>query len=434
MEGSADRYAMDGDPQALLRAMFDAAVASAQPGNCVPPNLPSPPSGRTVVVGAGKAAAAMAQVVEDNWTGDLSGLVITRYGHEVPCKRIEVRSAAHPLPDRNGVEATLEMLARLDELTADDLVICLLSGGASALLAAPAAPTSLPDLQQLTSALLRSGADIGAINTVRKHLLRAAGGKLALAARPARLFTLAISDVAGDDPSAIGSGPTVGDPTTRADALAVLDRYRISPPAAVRAWLDDPASETPVTSQLPDSEYRLIAGARSALNAASSLARQAGYEPLILGEAVGEAREVAEKQADLVRSLTERGSSPAPPCVLLSGGETTVTVAGDGRGGRNTEFLLALALALGDTPHVHALAADTDGIDGSEDNAGAFIAPGILERARGAGHDPAAFLARNDSYGFFETLGALVTTGPTLTNVNDFRAILIDRPYSGAAA
>lgn len=413
--------------------MFDAAAASAQPKTCVPPNLPPPPRGRTIVVGAGKAAAAMARAVEDSWTGDLSGLVVTRYGHEVPCRRIDVRSAAHPVPDRSGVEAALEMLSLLEGLSPEDLVICLLSGGASALLAAPAEGIELADVQELTSALLRSGAEISAINTVRKHLSRAAGGKLALAARPARLVTLAISDVAGDDPSAIGSGPTVGDPTARADALAVLERYRVRSSPAIRAWLANPASETPAPSELPESDYRLIAGARSALEAAAALAREVGYEPIVLGELEGEARELAESQADIVKSLVGRGSSPAPPCILLSGGETTVTVGGDGRGGRNGEFLLALALALRGMPDVHALAADTDGIDGSEDNAGAIIGPDTLGWARALGYDAAEFLARNDSYGFFSRVGALVTTGATLTNVNDFRAILIDRPHSGAA-
>lgn len=408
----------------LLRAMFDAAIARASAETCLPPMLPDRPKGRTVVIGAGKAAAAMARAVEDRWTGPLSGLVITRYGHAVPCTRIKVVEASHPVPDDAGMEATRRMVAQLDGLTADDLVLCLWSGGGSALMPAPAGPLSIADDRRVTASLLRSGATIAEMNCVRKHLSAVKGGRLALAAGPAAIETFVISDVPGDDPATIASGPTVADPTTRGEALAIIERYGIDAPPAVRAWLDEPASETPKT--LPHSRCTVIARARDALDAAAEVARAAGYEPVMLGDAIeGEARVVAAAHAAMARAIAT-GEGARRRVALLSGGETTVTVRGSGRGGRNAEYGLALAIALDGLAGVHALAADTDGIDGTEDNAGVAIGPDTLARARACGLDPGAGLADNDAYTLFSAIDALVVTGPTLTNVNDFRAILID--------
>ncbi|WP_446655471.1 glycerate kinase type-2 family protein [Blastomonas sp.] len=410
----------------MLRHLFEAAVASAAPSQCVPRWLPSPPTGRTVVIGAGKASAAMAQAVEAHWEGPLSGLVITRHGHTAPCQRVTVEQAGHPVPDQAGVDATTRMQALLQGLTADDLVIALMSGGGSALLSAPPPGISLADDQALAKALLKSGATIAEINCVRKHLSLVKGGRLALAARPARVVTLAISDVPGDDPATIASGPTVPDPTTRAQAMAIIERYSLSVPDRIRYWLADPACETPKPgSFLP--ECQVIATPQMALEAAAAAARELGYTAVILGDAIeGEAREVARMHAGIVRQIRERGDPVRGPCVLLSGGETTVTVRGDGRGGRNAEFMLALALELNGMFDIHALAADTDGIDGTEANAGAVIGPDILARGTAAGVSAAHYLARNDAYTFFERTNALVMTGPTLTNVNDFRAVLIE--------
>lgn len=414
-------------PETVLRRMFDAAVASAQADHCVPPFLPSAPKGRTIVIGAGKAAAAMARAVEDHWPGELTGMVITRYGHAVPCRSIVVVEAAHPVPDQAGVDATRQMTALLHGLTPDDLVLCLFSGGASALLAAPPPGVSLEDEQRLVRALLRSGATIAEMNCVRKHLSTVKGGRLAQLAAPAQVVTLLISDVAGDDPSTIASGPTVADPTTREDALGVLARYDLALPGAVVDWLRHPHSETPKAGDLAVAPCHLIATPQRALEAAAAVAIDAGYTPLILGSAIeGEAREVAKVHAGIARQVREHGQPVAAPCVLLSGGETTVTVSGTGAGGRNAEFLLALALALDGAPGVHALAADTDGIDGTGDNAGAVIGPAILAEGQAAGLSAAHCLARNDAHRFFAATDALVTTGATLTNVNDFRAILIE--------
>jgi glycerate 2-kinase len=400
------------EPRALLRAMFDAAVAAAQPATCLPPFLPQPPKGRTVVVGAGKASAAMAKAVEENWPGALSGIVVTRYGHAVPCRRIEIVQAAHPVPDEAGRRAAARILEAVKGLGPDDLVLALISGGASALLVAPAPGMSLEAKQALNRALLRSGASISEMNCVRKHLSQVKGGRLAAAAAPGRVLALLISDVPGDDPSVIGSGPTVPDATTVADARAVLAKYGIEAPAAL--------TETPKT--LANSETVMIATPQKSLEAAASIARANGVAPLLLGDAIeGEAREVAKVMAGIARSCAAHGTPVRPPCVLLSGGETTVTVRGKGRGGRNAEFLLALAIALEGHPRIHALAADTDGIDGSEDNAGALIGPDTLARAPQA----KALLAENDAYSCFAALSDLVVTGPTLTNVNDFRAILV---------
>ena len=421
---------MSATPEILLRRLFDAAVGAADPALCVPRHLPPPLPGRTLVIGAGKAAAAMARAVETHWPGELSGLVVTRYGHGVPCERIEVVEAAHPVPDEAGRKAAARMLAAVRGLTADDLVLVLISGGGSALLALPFEGIALADKQQINRALLKSGAGIGEMNCVRKHLSAIKGGRLAAAAHPARVLTLVISDVPGDDPAVVASGPTVADPTTCAEALAVLETHRIDVPPHVRRLLASGAPETPKPGdpRLVRSETRVIATAQAALAAAAEAARAAGVAPLILGDAIeGEAREVAKALAGMAKSCVQHGVPAQPPCVLLSGGETTVTVRGQGRGGRNAEFLLALAVALDGAARIQAIACDTDGIDGSEDNAGAWLADDTLARARALGIDARARLADNDGYGFFAALGDLVVSGPTRTNVNDFRAIYIER-------
>ncbi|ESH86594.1 hydroxypyruvate reductase [Cupriavidus sp. HPC(L)] len=416
------------DPRALLRELFDTAVAAVSPGQCLPPQLPPPPKGRTVVIGAGKAAASMAQAVEANWQGELSGLVVTRYGHGASCSRIEVVEAAHPVPDAAGQQAAQRMVELVKGLSADDLVLCLISGGGSALLAAPAPGLTLADKQAVNKALLRSGANIGEMNCVRKHLSALKGGRLALQCAPARVETLLISDIPGDDPTLIASGPTLPDATTCADALAVIDKYGIEVPAAVRAHLESGAGETPKPGDARFEGHRSVtlATAQQALEAAAARARALGIEAHILSDCIeGEAREVALVHAALARQVSQRGQPWRKPCVLLSGGETTVTVRGNGRGGRNAEFLLSLAVALDGLPGVHAIAADTDGIDGSEDNAGALLSPDTLERAAARGVSARACLADNDGHGFFAALDDLIVTGPTRTNVNDFRAMLI---------
>ncbi|MGE5547534.1 MAG: glycerate kinase type-2 family protein [Solirubrobacterales bacterium] len=416
-------------PRHVLQRMFEAAVAAASPDVCVPAHLPSRPHGRTVVVGAGKAAAAMARAVEDHWSGPISGLVVTRYGHAVPCANIEVIEAAHPVPDEAGRRAAERILDLVRGLSRDDLVLCLVSGGGSALLTLPAPGISLEDKQAVTAALLISGATIHEINAVRKHLSAIKGGRLAAAAAPARVLTLAISDVPGDDLSVIASGPTVADASTFADARAVLDKYGITPPPAVAARLAAAADETPKPgdARLAHAHAELVATAQESLEAAAMVAIAHGWLPLVLGDAIeGEAREVARVMAGIVRSIRRHHQPVPPPAVIISGGETTVSVRGHGRGGRNTEFLLALAVALQGGQGVHAIACDTDGIDGSEDNAGARLAPNSFERAVALGLDPKALLADNNAFRFFEALGDLVDTGPTLTNVNDFRAILVE--------
>ncbi|GAB4376582.1 MAG: glycerate kinase [Kiloniellaceae bacterium] len=418
----------ESDSGALLRRLFDAALAAADPAKAVPRFLPPPPKGRTLVVGAGKAGGAMARAVEDNWQGDLEGLVVTRYGHAVPCQRIEVVEAAHPVPDQAGRDAARRILQRVQGLGPDDLVLCLISGGGSALLSLPAAGITLEEKQAVNKALLRSGAAIDEMNCLRKHLSAIKGGRLAAAAAPAKVVSLLISDVPGDDPAVIASGPTVPDPTSFADALAILDKYRIDAPASVRRHLEAAAEETPKPGdpRLAHCETHLIARPQDSLEAAAAAARAAGVTPVILGDSIeGEAREVAQVMAGIARQAARFGQPAKPPCVLLSGGETTVTLRGNGRGGRNAEFLLALTVALEGHAGIHAIACDTDGIDGSEDNAGAVTGPDTLARAAAAGLDAKAMLADNDGYGFFSGLGDLVVTGPTLTNVNDFRAILI---------
>lgn len=417
------------DPRAFLRSLLDAAVAAALPARVVPPHLPPPPRGRTIVIGAGKASAAMARAVEDNWPGPLEGLVVTRSGHGVPCERIEIVEASHPVPDARGHEAAGRILTLAGSAGPDDLVLCLISGGGSALLTLPADGLTLEDKQAVNRALLASGADITAMNAVRKHLSAIKGGRLAAAASPAPMVSLLISDVPGDDPSVIGSGPTVPDATTFADARGILARYGIAPPPAVAAHLEAASDETPKPDdpRLAHALATIIASPMASLEAAAGVARAAGVTPLILGDAIeGEAREVGKAMAGIALSALTHGQPIAGPAVLLSGGETTVTVRGKGRGGRNVEFLAGLALGLDGAARIHALAADTDGIDGSEDNAGAIVAPDTMARARAAGLDIPALMAVNDCYTLFSALGDLVVTGPTLTNVNDFRAILIE--------
>jgi len=461
------------DPPALLRALFDAAVAAADPAQLLPGRLPPPPAGRTVVLGAGKAAASMAAAVEREWHGPLEGLVVTRYRHDVPCARVEVVEAAHPVPDAAGRAAAGRILELAEGLAADDLLICLISGGGSALLALPTPGVTLEDKQVVNKALLRSGATIAEMNCVRKHLSAIKGGRLAAAAHPARVVTYLISDVPGDDPSVIASGPTVPDPTTYDEALEVLARYGIDSPTAMLEHLRAGAAgavgpagpartaapvashgapaETPKPADpaFAADEIVMLATAADALEAAAGCARAAGVTPLVLGDDLeGEASDLGGAHAALaiacakggetalvaLREAVARGAAhlaapifvvPQAPLALLSGGETTVTVHGSGRGGRDTEYLLGLALALDGHPAISALAGDTDGIDGSEDNAGALVTPDTLARGRKAGVDPVAALAANDAYGLFAALGDLLVTGPTRTNVNDFRAVLI---------
>jgi glycerate 2-kinase len=408
--------------------MFDAAVAAAQPAVCLPPHLPPPPKGRTLVVGAGKASAAMARALEEQWAGPLEGLVITRHGHHVPCRRIEVVEAAHPVPDEAGLLATARIMEKVRGLTRDDLVIALVSGGGSSLLVAPGAGLSLSDKRLVNSALLASGASISEMNCVRRHLSAVKGGRLAVACHPARVVTLVISDVPGDNPVDIASGPTVADATTCADALAVLDRYKVPVPDAVRRVLvsGDGESIKPGDPRLSN-DVRIIATPQLALEAAARVAKAAGYATCILGDSLeGEARDVGKVMAGIVRQVVLRGQPLARPCVLLSGGETTVTLKGKGKGGRNVEFLLSLGIALEGLPGVHALAGDTDGIDGALEVAGACLGPDTLHRAFDLGLSPRASLDDNDAHTFFSALGDSVITGPTLTNDNDFRAILVE--------
>ena len=419
------------EPRHLLRSLFEAAVAAADPAVALPAHLPEPPRGRTIVVGAGKASAAMGLALERHWPGELSGLIVTRYGHGAPCERIEVVEAAHPVPDEAGQAAAGRILELVGGLGEDDLVIALISGGGSSLLVLPGEGLSLADKQGVNRALLRSGASIDEMNCVRKHLSAIKGGRLAAAAFPARTVSLLISDVPGDDPAVIASGPTVPDVTTSADARVILARYGIALPEAVRRHLLRPAAETikPGDPRLARAELRLIAAPQLSLAAAADLARAAGIAPVLLGDALeGEAREVGKVMAGIARSVAAHGQPAAAPAVLLSGGETTVTVRGDGRGGRNVEFLLGLAVALDGLPGAWAIAGDTDGIDGAEEIAGAIVTPDTLARARAAGSDPLALLANNDAHSLFELLRDQVITGPTLTNVNDFRAVLVLPP------
>ncbi|UCU98318.1 glycerate kinase [Acidovorax radicis] len=430
-----------GDPRAFLRALYEAAVHNAQPLQGMREWLPAPPKGRTLVLGAGKAGGAMAQALESLWPADapLSGLVVTRYGHTPPRpaglpQRIEVVEAAHPVPDAAGLAAAERVMGLTQGLTADDLVLCLISGGGSSLLTLPCDGVTLSDKQRINRALLDSGAHIGEMNCVRKHLSRIKGGQLAAACAPARVVTLTISDVPGDDPSVIASGPTVPDATTCADALAILARYGIEIPGGIEAALRAATLETPKPGdpRFVGHAVHLIATPWQALQAAAAVARAAGLPAHVLSDEIeGESREVGKVHAALARSVARRGQPFAAPCVILSGGETTVTVrprapgVERGRGGRAGEFCLGLAQALQGETKVWALAADTDGIDGSEDNAGAFVCPDTLARAGDAKLRVDDHLARNDAWGFFAGLGDLLVTGPTHTNVNDFRLLLI---------
>ncbi len=423
---------IDGEARRALRSIFDAAVASADPRVVLARHLPDPPrSGRVVVVGCGKSAAVMAAAVEAAWPDtSLSGVVVTRYGHGHPTRRIEVIEASHPVPDEAGAEGARRVLAAVSGLTAEDLVLFLVSGGGSSLTTLPAPGLTLDDLKATNRALLASGADIGAMNCIRRHLSAFSGGRVAAAAHPARVVTLAISDVPGDDPAVIASGPTVPDPTTFEAARALVAHYRMALPAGVAAHLARAEEESPKPGdpRLGTPDYRFIATPMMALQAAAEAARGLGLAPLILGDALeGEARGLGQALAGIALSARTHGHPLPAPCVLLSGGEGTVTIGpeGGGRGGRNSEALLSCALALGGAPGIWALMADTDGIDGSESNAGAIAAPDTLARARAEGIDPRGTLARHDSFGLFAALGDLVETGPTLTNVNDLRAIVI---------
>ena len=414
--------------QQFLLGLYTTAVEAVSARDCLPAFLPAPPKGRTLVIGAGKAAAAMAQVLEQHWPTPLSGLVVTRYGHGAVCHQIEVIEASHPVPDQAGQQAAQRMLEMVQGMSADDLIICLISGGGSALLALPAPGITLVEKQQINRSLLQCGATIGEINCVRKHLSAIKGGRLALACAPAQLVTLMISDVPGDDPGMVASGPTLPDTTTCAQALAVLDKYAIALPDHLRHHFDNAAHETPKPGdpRFAGQRAEIIATAQDALEAAAAAARAAGITPYILSDGIeGEARDVGSMHAALALQVARRNQPFSRPCVLLSGGETTVTVKGQGRGGRNAEFLLSLTLALNAAPDIYALACDTDGIDGSEDNAGAFSGPDCLARATALGLLPHKMLANNDGYGFFSALDNLIVSGPTRTNVNDFRAILI---------
>ncbi len=430
------------DPATLLRRLYQVAVERAMPDHTLGAFLPEPPKGRTLVLGAGKAGGAMAAAVDRLWPQDaaLTGLVVTRYEHVPPAyrerqarglARIEVVEAAHPVPDLAGRHAAGRILQAAAGLSADDLVLCLVSGGGSALLVAPAEGVSLEEKQAINKALLRSGAAIGEMNCVRKHLSAIKGGRLAAACAPARVVTLVISDVPGDDPAVIGSGPTVPDPSTCADALAILKRYGIDIPPQVRAALEAGILETPKpgNAAFQASEVHLVATPQQALQAAAQAAAELGLAAHILSDEIeGESREVGKVHAALARQVARRGQPFTAPCVILSGGETTVTVrSSSGRGGRATEFLLVAALALDGEPGIHLLAADTDGIDGIDDNAGAIVFPDTLERARAKGMNARELLDGNDARTFFEKLDDLVVTGPTFTNVNDFRAVLVSR-------
>ncbi len=421
------------DPSELLAGSFRAALAAADPLEIVPPHLPAPPRGRTLVVGAGKAAGAMALAVERHWPAEarLDGVVITRYGHGLPTRRIRVVEAGHPVPDASGEAAAREILEAARGLGADDLLLVLVSGGGSSLLSLPVEDVGMDDLKAVTRRLLASGAPIQDMNTVRKHLSAIQGGRLALATR-ARVLALVISDVTGDDPTHIASGPCAPDPSTFGEAREILERFRVEPPASVARHLARGCrGEVPETPKPGDAAFarvdnRVIATAHGSLMGAAAWFRQHGVTPMVLGDSVtGEAAEVAKPYAALAREVRLHAQPFRPPVALISGGETTVTVRGAGRGGRCAEFLLSLAIELAGLEDTWALACDTDGIDGSEDNAGAVLAPDALARARALGLEPKRLLADNDGYGFFHALGGLVVTGPTRTNVNDYRAILV---------
>jgi glycerate 2-kinase len=417
------------DERRLLKSLFDSAVEAAQAENLIPGRLPASPRGRTLVIGAGKAAAAMARAVEDNWSGELSGLVVTPYGHALACSRIEVVEAAHPVPDTPGADAAHRILTMVAGLTAGDLVICLLSGGGSALLPVPAEGITLRDKQSVTDALLKCGANITEVNCVRKHLSAIKGGRLAAACSPAQIVTLAISDVPGNDVSSIASGPTVPDETTSAMALGILKRYDIVAPRNVLAHLQSSVSETLKAGDpaFGNSDFIILATADDAMQAAAKLARQSGIEPLVLGDLSGDATELAKEHAEMAKDLATGAGSAPHACIIISGGETTVRVRGPGRGGRNSQYALSLAIALDGHPDIYAIACDTDGIDGTESNAGCYVTPDSLRRAKKHSLNAMDLLNGNNSYRFFSAIGDLVVCGPTRTNVNDFRAIFVRR-------
>lgn len=415
-------------PRELLENMFKAAIQAAQPESCIPAFLPTPPKGRTIVIGAGKASAEMARALEANWKGPLEGTVVTRYGHSVPCEHIKIIEAAHPVPDDAGLQASKALLNIVKDLTADDLVICLISGGGSSLLPLPGEGVSLEDKQNISRALLKSGANITEMNCVRRHLSAIKGGRLAAACHPAQVVNLLISDVPGDNPMDIASGPTVGDPTTCADALDIIRRYNIDIPVAVRQLLETGKGETikPDDTRLANVTTHLIATPQLALLAAAEVAKNAGVNPVLLGDSIeGEAKDVGKVMAGIALSVRAHAQPVKAPCVLLSGGETTVTVRGNGRGGRNVEFLLSVAVSLNGAENIYGIAGDTDGVDGLEEIAGAICTPDTISRAWEKKLHPRDSLDNNDGHSFFEALGDSVITGPTLTNVNDFRALLI---------
>ncbi|WP_127115922.1 glycerate kinase type-2 family protein [Shimia sediminis] len=415
-------------PRAFLTSLFQAAIDAADPAIALKPYLPTPPKGRTVVIGAGKGAAQLAQAFETLWDGPLSGVVVTRYGYGAPCTSIRVLEAAHPVPDTAGLAASEALIAAVSNLGPDDLVVALICGGGSSLLPSPPKGLELGDEQALNQALLASGAPISVMNAIRKHVSGIKGGRLAAAAHPARVVSLVVSDVPGDDPAQVASGPTIPDPVTRRQALKLAESHRIDLPAKVLRHLQTPAATAPVPddAQFSAHEVHVIASASISLDAAARLAETQGVPAVILSDAIeGEARDVAQVHAAIARQVARRDRPFQKPVVILSGGETTVTLRGHGRGGRNTEFLLSLAQGLEGVAGVDALAADTDGIDGSEDNAGAFVDASSSARLRDAGRDPMADLDNNDAYSAFASIGDLFSPGPTGTNVNDFRAILV---------
>ena len=415
-------------PEQILRKLFDTAVAAANPTLCLPSFLPQSPEGRTLVVGAGKASAVMAQSIESHWNGALSGLVITRYDYGQPCKHINVVEAAHPVPDQIGLNAAKRIMQLVSQLETNDLCIALMSGGASSLLTLPADGLTLADKQQVNRALLRSGATISDMNCIRKHLSAVKGGRLAAQVAPARLVTLLISDVPGDNPDVIGSGPTVPDQTTFEDALRIVKKFNIELPRSVARYLERGEPETPKPGNpiFEGSEVHIIARPAASLEAAAKKAREVGLNVLLLSDSLeGAAHEVAKDHAKLALAVREGSGPVVPPALIISGGELTVKLLGNGRGGPNSEYMLAMAIALNEADGIHAIACDTDGIDGSEDNAGAIISPSTLRRGIEAGVNPHNHLIDNDSYSFFKALNDLIITGPTYTNVNDFRAILV---------
>jgi hydroxypyruvate reductase len=416
------------DPKSFLTSLFSAAVAAADPERTIRAHLPAKPEGRTIVIGAGKGSAQMARALEKAWDGPLEGVVVTRYGYAAPCERIEVLEAAHPVPDEAGLKAARRLLDEVSDLTEDDLVIALISGGGSALLPAPAGELTLADEIAVNKALLASGAPISAMNTLRKHISAIKGGRLAAAAYPAKVVSLVVSDIPGDNPAFVASGPTVPDDASRRDALAIVEAYRLDLPAAVMAHLNSPAADAPKPDdpRFARNEVHVIASAAVSLDAAATEAMRQGIEAVILSDAIeGEAREVGGVHAAVAREVARRDRPFRKPVVILSGGETTVTIRGKGKGGRNSEFLLAFALGIDGADGIHALAADTDGIDGSEDNAGAFCDGTTVARLREKGRDARAYLADNDAWSAFNAISDLFVPGPTGTNVNDFRAILV---------